>query len=300
MMNVLRFIVAIVLTVLAIIPFYIFDFGIAFLFDGDDKDLAELASEAVPISTRALYLAGPAIFVACFRFQHSKWKRCLAALKTIAVILITYELWRVIAGFKVWGILEDMPGLYIGLDVFINAALVFASGILTSRFIPVLDQPSLEPRPLTVSLFEYLFIFLIAVGLLSSVLGYDQMLANFEEKIKFDPAAAVLTAPAYIFMITFTWVAAVATAVVLITRFGSVMVRNTYIFLMAFSFASIVILILSGKGWQLKDMVPDDTFSYTVFICGIITNIVGIVLILSPSARKWINRGSEDMTTPRA
>jgi len=261
-----------------------------FVFLLNDHPLAEQAADAATISTRALYFAGPAIFVGCFRFQYKKWERCLAALKSIVIIIIAYEIWNVIGRLGLRELMEGWTGVYFGLEMFVIVLIVFASGILTSRFLPALDQPSLGPRPLSVRLFEYLFIFQIGLSILNIILGYDLMIANYEEMMQNNAATAVLTAPAYVLIITITWMAAMITAVILFTRFGSVMIRNTYFALMIIGVATISYLFLSGKSWELEALVPTEPTDLAFFALGMVSNIGAFLLILTPSARRWINR----------
>jgi len=240
------------------------------------------------------FLLVPAIIVAIFRSQYLKRKRLYAVVKTIFFLSILAAAWALLGKNILVAILssisEENGAIYGGaVGTIVVAALFFMSGLLTSKFLPAPDRGDLGPPPLSVRLFGYILYLQIAIALVLYLFTYNDLMEFYQQQIEALPQLAnSLSIPSFIVQILL-WFGVIIFCVVSIVRYGSVMVRNTYVSLMIFSF------IVGPTTWifawdiiepMLRSFLTPSYILTMVVSSGL--NILALVLILLPSARGWM------------
>ncbi|MEH6527435.1 MAG: hypothetical protein V7723_15310 [Sneathiella sp.] len=262
------------------------------LLDTDDPGKNGAAAGQYAVSYA--FLLVPAIIVACFRSQYLKRKRLYAVVKTFFFLSIVAVIWallgRNILGQALSAISEENGVIYAGaIGSIIVAALYFASGLLTSKFLPPPDRGDLGPPPLSVRLFGYVFYLLIAVSFAIFVFTYNDLVVVYQQQVQALPELAnSFNIPSLIVQSLLTYIVMIF-CVVSIMRYGSIMVRNTYAVFMIFSF--VVGPITWIFAWDIIEPMIQSflTPSYimTMVVTGVL-NIIALILIFLPSARHWI------------
>jgi hypothetical protein len=274
--------------------------GVSILFlDSDDPTTTGIAAGQYMVSFA--FLLVPAIIVACFRSQYPKRQRLFAVARTFLFLSIIACLWvflgqnllsRTIGLFS-----PQNAGVYTeAVGTIVTIALFFASGLLTSRFLPRSDRTTLDRPPFTVKLFEHVFYLLIATSLAIFIYTFDVLVAMYQQQMQANPQVADSFNVPGLIVQSLSSYAVMVFCVISIVRYGSIMVRNTYVTVMIFS------LITGPTTWYFGRvhieplvkayMTPEYlvTMGVTSFM-----GMLALVLIMTPSARRWINGASSSV-----
>ena len=231
------------------------------------------------------FLVAPAIIVACFRHQYSKWERVKAGIKGIGIALIGFAVCFAVL-YMIFFLNEPLFfSVQLQIEIVTFSFLTFVSGFATSRQVPVLDQRPLQRRPGTILMFEGVCYLLLIAGLLHLAFRYPDIL-SFSRKLD----SSNHTSPFVILpVLAFQFLGFNVTIwfVILIGRFGSVMARNSYIVYVAVGFVFIFYMTVINLN---RDTYVYTLTDYLLTFGGFAGSFIGIGLLLTPSARKWINR----------
>ncbi|MFC4270194.1 hypothetical protein GQF03_00400 [Sneathiella chungangensis] len=242
------------------------------------------------LAKATLVLVAPAIIVACFRYQYSKWARTKAAMTGFGIAMIGFVVWFAIL-FTMLHLNESLFfSVQLQIEIFTFSFLTFVSGFATSRLVPVLDQRPLQRRPGTILIFEGVCYFMLIAGLLHLAFRYPDILSLSRKLNSSNHTSPFVITPVLAFQ--FLGFNVNIWFVILIGRFGSVMARNSYIVYVAVGFVFISYMTVINLG---RDAFLYTLTDYLLTFGGFAGSFIGIGLLLTPSARKWINRERDDM-----
>ncbi|MCR9213462.1 MAG: hypothetical protein NXI13_07065 [Proteobacteria bacterium] len=286
-MFAVRLLVALIFIILGLIAFILVSMGVLYVLGGQSAISSESGAKVGSFGSVFIYITAPAIIVACFRSQYKKRTRLWAGLKTILILTFIGLVWFRLSQLELF---TENPSLTLSLHILVLSALVMASGLLSSRFLPLSGQPPLGPRPPAIVYFEYVMLATFILGVLSSVISLDEIKTTILQSPEFNPVVLTFFSLPVIVASAFIYAAFTALITVLISRHGSIMVRNAYLAFFIFGIIGMAVGFFIAPDVMATQALPKGFLPTLLYILLWLCSILGAALLVSKSARAWINR----------
>lgn len=236
------------------------------------------------------------LYISIFRSQFPKKIRFFAAAKSIGksllagIIVISFALFVLEGLIGNTALLDPVRALQIYF-MLATAALCFWSGYLTLKYLP--DGAGRQPisdHPDTITLFKFVGYCFIVMILITPIVAYQGYLDVIGGLItKFNPAITgfVLRQPTIFLSLAFM-VAVQLLFIIMICQYRSRFARNLYIAM------GVLGVITAPVYWYILRDIELTAIYLVAYWIILALFTVSLFLILTPSARAWINHDNED------
>jgi hypothetical protein len=286
-MFAVRLLVALFFIILGLITFVLVSMGVLYILGGQGAISSESGAKVGSFGPVFIYIIAPAIIVACFRNQYKKKTRLWAGLKTILILTFIGLVWFRLSQLELF---TENPSLTLSLHFLVISALVMASGLLSSRFLPLSGRPPLGQRPATIVYFEYVMVATFLFGIINYAISFNEMKTAITQSPEFDPVMLTFFSIPVIVASFFSYAAFTALITILISRCGSIMVRNTYLAFFVVGVIGIIVIFLFVSDEMTMFFIPKGFFPVLLYILVTVCSVISAALLVSPTARAWINR----------